>query len=1084
MAPLALLAVLLGGNALVAQVEDDLQAQLDGGAGGGEEAFESPDSPPLKLNNLKLPEDVLSLLPPGTKLDPDMLNELELPEGMKLDLPEGFDLSDLDFDLPPEFDLDLPAGSSFDPRTGNLSLPGGGRIRLPDGKSIDLPPGTNLTLPPVVARQLLDQGMPAGPLPVPRSFHLRDVPAGTTVTMDPPRLRGNGTLDLPPGTKLRLPDGVEVPPEALLGLVPFLLPEGTEIVTPPGGSGDWTLPEPADGETPAPVSEVDPGIAVATDIDTWPARVPKGEAFVVEGYVREAHSGRDVAGAPVRIYMNETKAAPGVLVGTGMSDERGRFAIEVAPPSEKPARQWQLVNHAVAFVDAAGIRYASGWGDPPFETFASTRWASIEVPAQDGLQSATAIRGTLVDDTGAPVPLARVEVLVNGGVVRHGTTGADGVFATTYVFTTKGEHTVRLRFPGNSYYEPSDSEARTVRIEDVAIDIAAAQRVERGDRLAISGRVLVSGIASPGKSVDIEHPFGGASPIRLVTDGAGRFAASVAVPATTSLGEHTLRYRAPEYGVVKEQRVDVWTAGRIVLEAPAAARIDLPLEATAMLVDRRGDPIPGQSLLLSLTGPGGVSEMRATSSARPERVDLLPPAPAEGRYTLAARLSSTDHVVADPESASIVLGRLDVAWEVPDLIVRGSLASVTAAVTFADEPLAGAELTLGMFTAAEATTDALGRASWSVPVPRQAGLGDTTVTLTLPAHRFVDARTTTIQAIPTLTIAVPAEFAPGEPVTVSALLVDDLGVPLAGHPVGMTLRAGSWTHIHNEAVTDADGRANATIRTEGAPRETMAMSAVHEPRANILAADAVASIPVAAGAAGAPDLSPLLWALPVVGLVAAGGAGAAVYRRRKSTSDILAAATPATAASVIHAPGFDLDVGIPAGEPLVWGLGEPLAITVTPTGTSTGRGSVRLTGGGMDATVPLEAGAEPRTVTARFDAEGDVELTAARADDALAAAIAVNLRVVDYRKEIAREFDLLLDRARLVEPTLDRQSTPQEVEWMLAHRLGAEASGPLAEMSLVMDVANYSPAPIARADWLRFLGALRALDAHLPGGRA
>lgn len=1072
LAPLALLAVLLGGNALVAQVQGDLETQLQASGDGVETTPGQTSAPPLRLNNLKLPSDLPVTLPPGTKIDPEDLSKITLPDDLDVTLPDGFDLSDLDFNLPEDFDLQLPEGTTFDPITGNLSLPNGGRIQLPDGTQLTLPPGTNMTLPRELVDRLLAQGLPAGTLGRDKSFHVEDLPPGLNVKMDPPRVDGGGTLRLPGGTQLTLPRGVRIPPEALAGLLPFILPEGTLIDVPPGDGGGFALPEPDPDAQPErnQTATPDRGIALATDIDAWPARIEKGKPFKVEGYVRESASGRDVAGAPVVIYMNETKAQPGVMVGRGVSDASGRFSIDVSLPTDKPARQYQLVNAAGPFSAADGTRYAVGWGDPPIETFSQTTF-TLDLPARDGLQSGTPVRGLLIDATGAPVPLARVEMLVDGAVVRQGATTAEGVFAVTHTFPSKGTFSVQLRFPGNAYYGGSETAAREILIEDVAIDVAASQLVERGTALTLAGRVLVSGVATPGKEVAVTHPFGDA--LRLTTDSAGRFSTSIVVPDSTRLGAHEVRLAVSEFGTTKTQRVEVWTRGFILLDAPERARVDADVPVTVTLQDARGNVLAGEQMRVVLSGPGGSDEARTSRLA-----ELRAPQPAEGLYTITATALST-YVTAAPAEHPIELGTLVVDWDLPETVVRGRDAAVSATVTFAGKPLPNAPVLLGLFTPEQRFTSSTGRAEWTVTIPKQAPLGSTVATLALPEEGVSQERTTRVVAIPTLDLALPDEFSPGGPLVASVKLLDDLGEPLASHRVDLSWRAGDWSSA-SSFTTDANGSWSGEIDTSGAPRAELAAAAHHPEQRDFLAADKTASVFVAKAATGTPDLSPLLWGIPLVVVGAAGGAGV-LLKRRLDARKVAVAAQPAPTASVLHAPGFDLDVGIPDGEPLVWGIGEPLALSVRATGESAGRRDVRLQAPGLDRTVALDRA--PTATSVAFATEGAITLRASRTDDAMAAPVTIEIGIVEYRKEISREFDLLLERARGVEQSISKQSTAQEVEWMLSHRLGPASSAPLAEMALVMDVANYSGQPIARADYLRFVRAVRALD-PLFGGRA
>ncbi|HEX2021395.1 MAG TPA: hypothetical protein VHH36_01675 [Candidatus Thermoplasmatota archaeon] len=1076
LAPVIVLVVILGGTALTAQVEDDLATALDLPLDEGE--FQLPDqAPPLKLQNLRLPEDLLARLPKDTKLLEE-LGKLELPEGTTLDLPEGFDLSDLDFNLPSDFDLKLPEGTVFDPATRSLKLPNGAHIALPDGRTFDIPPGSNMTLPAELVDRLLEQGLPAGALPRDRSFSVRDLPPGLGAKLDPPALPGNGTLKLPPGTKIQLPPGTTIPPEALAGLLPFLLPEGTQIELPDGtwtGDGvppeyrNFPLPEPREKAPPPP----DPRVAIATDIDVFPTRVPKGETFRVQGYVRERASGRDVAGAPVVVYVNETKAQPGVAVGTGASDANGRFDIEIRLPTDRPARQWQLVNHAQSFTSRAGTTYADGWGDPPIETYASTI-LSLDAPSRAGQNAAVRVRATLVDATGAGVPFARIDVLADGIVVRQGTTGPEGLFETTYSFASQGSHRLQARFPGTAYYDASESAERLVTVEAVAIDVGGTKRVQAGEAIDLSGRVLVDGAPAAGREVRVAPSFGLASPLVLTTDADGRFAASVTAPRTVGL--HAIRYDVTEYGASAAQDVEVWTRATILLDAPERARADQPLPVSVTLRGEGGVPLSGQAIQLTLSGPGGSDAASVlTSTFGGAERGMKPPRPSDGAYTLTARLPSTRFIEAAAATRAVTLGVLDVDWQMPETIVRGRDAASSATLRFAGGPLAQENVLLTVLSEQARATGRDGTASWTVSVPARAPLGSIPVGLAIPGQQWSEQRSAHVVAVPQLRLDAPDRYDPGAPVRVNLTLVDDLGDPLPSHGLQILLKGSNWSRWLN-ATTDASGAWAGDVATDGAPREPLSLTVTHPAQGDHLEAETIRALAVASAPFAGADLP--VWAWIAIPLVAIGGGGAAYALRRKRAVQAAPAPAPAPVAAVLRASGFDLDLGIPPGEPLAWGVGEPLSVVATTREMPEGAAIV-LRGAGNELRLPVRAGVAQATLV--FEREEEVGLEARRSDDDLAAPVRVGLRIVDYRKEIAREFDLLLERARAVDASLSKQTTAQEMEWILGHRLGPSAATALSDVSHVMDVANYSTQPIARADYLRFVAAVRALGPTLGG---
>lgn len=1067
-AAIAVLGVLAGGTLLATQVETDLEQGVDERF--GEVPFERPtDSPPLKLNDFRLPKDVPIDVPPGAQFSPD-LSQLTLPEDIDLKLLEDLDLSDIDFELPEDLDLQLPEGTEFSPP--GLKLPNGATIKLPDGREFKLPPGSDLDLAPEVVQRLLDQGLPAGVLPKARNISLRDLPPDLTAKLGAPEFSGPGHLRLPGGTTITLPDGQRFPfpPGVLPYAARYLLPAGTTFDIPfdatTARGGEIPLPQPYastqlrdDGR-----ANVTARIGVDTEITGMPSRVRKGEPVVVSGYVREASTGRPIAGAPVDIFMNESKRVAGVLVGQGVSDAQGGFKLALEIPTDKPARDYQLVNHAAAFVDARGRSYGDGWGDPPFSTYASTQ-LSLTVPLRDGQGASSVLNGTLLDNTGAPVSGVQVAVSVDGVVVRRPVTDAQGRFSAEYVFPV-GTHSVEARFAGSANYEASNMARGTVTIDDYAIEVAPVLRAKVGDGLLLSGRVLGKGAVAPERVVTIDGLFG-APTVRLVTDSAGRFSYSH-TPGTQAPGSYMLVYRAPDFNVTKLQLVEVNASGRLELGAPSQWDVEEPMPVQLALGTASGGrPLAGQTIRMSFSGPGGTRDITlVTDSGGVATATISPLRAAPGAYTLSARAVGNPYLDAPAVSQTISLSTFDVTWQLPSSVVRGEEASGALTVRFGNRAFANQSMTLDLFGPQQVRSDANGRVAWTTTVPKDTKLGATAVTLQALDHPLRSASTQVV-AVPKLALDAPDAFEAGTPVEASLTLTDDQGAPLRNSRV--TLVARSADAIARTVVTtDSAGRWRGPVNVS-AEEGNVTLVARFDAASPYLGAEGaqtmVARPPESASVAN------YIWLLPLVGVVAAGSAGAAWYAAKKRAKP--AALAPAPLAPVAPALPAELGVrfGIPSDEPPVWGVGDPLALTVENRGPA---GDIELSWAGGTHAAFLAPGAHATTSLA-FPQEGEVAIAARRRGSEATPATA-SVRIVDYRKETAREFDVFLEKARAIDASLTRQSTPREIVWTLAARLGAPAESHLDEVALVMEVTNYSHYAVSRDHYLRFVRAARALD--------
>lgn len=1069
-AAVAVLMVLGGGTLLTAQVQTD----LDRGVAARQEFDPPSGSPPLKLNEFELPDDLALEIPRGAEVSPD-LSQIRLPGDLDVQVPGDLDLADLDFELPQDFSLELPEGTVFSPP--GLELPAGATVRLPDGREFRIPPGSGLDLPSEVVDRLLEQGVRPGVLGSARELEFAGLPPELMARLDPPRFEGNGRMTLPAGTTITLPDGRQFPFSP--GMVPYaaryLLPAGSRIDLPLAGDGygypaTFPVPRPnSPGQLADPSGASRPATPMLTEITSLPARAKKGELITVSGYVRDP-AGRPVAGAPVDIFLNESKRTPGVLVGQGTSDAGGTFVIRLALPIDKPAREYQLVNHAVAFTDPAGRAWGDGWGDPPISTYASTS-IQLELPARDGLGVATPIVGSLLDHTGAPVAGVTVLVSVDGVVVGRPTTSALGRFVHPHEFSA-GSHVVEARFLGTSSYEASAARG-TIVIDGFAIDVPPTLRAKPGDTILLAGRVLGQGAAAPEREVSIAS-FG--STVRLVSDGAGRFSYAFALPSTLAPGLYSVEYSLPREGVTKTQSVELNISSKISLDAPASWDADTPIPVALQLTSASGVPVAGQLVSLALTGPGGTSEaQRITDGAGGLSAAIRPLRATPGTYTLTARVAGNPYVEAQAASGTVALARFEVLWSVPSTIIRGEEAGGALTARFAGQPMAGAVIDLDFFGPVRLVTDANGRATWTTSIPRDARLGEHVVAASLADH---PTRTTitTVVAVPVLEMEAPEAFAPGSPVQTTLRLRDDQGAPLRDREIRLTT-------VTPEGVsralvrTDARGEWRGALNVSAPRGSNVTLTAQVDPAGPYLGADSTQAM----SATAAPVVG-RSWVLPLaIGLAALVGGGA-LYAIRRSPRRAKAAPAKAPAAAPVasarRAPDLDLMLAIPPDEPAVWGVGEPLEAIVRQRAAGS---PVRLEWGTGSATLAPAEG-ETRT-TLSFSAEGEVLVAAERVGAADMERATAAIRVVDYRKETAREFDAFLEKAQRVDASLTKRSTPREIAWTLETHLGDEAKPHLDEIALVTEITNYSHYEVGRAHYLRFVRAARALDARFDAAR-
>ena len=154
--------------------------------------------------------------------------------------------------------------------------------------------------------------------------------------------------------------------------------------------------------------------------------------------------------------------------------------------------------------------------------------------------------------------------------------------------------------------------------------------------------------------------------------------------------------------------------------------------------------------------------------------------------------------------------------------------------------------------------------------------------------------------------------------------------------------------------------------------------------------------------------------------------------------------------------------------PDIWGVGEVVHIETrlsASDGRAIGRASVAVSVSGAEAATELEtdeAGTCTHMWTAAELGEYEVSAQFSGNDDHEPGSDVLNLRVVDFREEIVRLYNVFLDWAQGVTTQISEQSTPREVELILvAEGLGVDQKS-LDEFISRFEEADYSEHPITR----------------------
>ncbi|MCA1813600.1 MAG: hypothetical protein LC624_06580 [Halobacteriales archaeon] len=402
-----------------------------------------------------------------------------------------------------------------------------------------------------------------------------------------------------PRTPWQLPAGIVAVLLLLLLLVPLVnhLADAVASVSTP--------PESSDAPPPPPII-----LPTETTITGAPESVHKGQVFRIEGKVVAQGTDRGVGHAPIRVWLNVTKDAPGVLLAEGESDADGSFGIEVQV--NLSASSYQLVAESRGVPIDAVRAYGPSWSDPEVDVVADTR-LTLEAPERGGMLAPVPVGGNLTDELGDPVAGASIVVARGDEPLANLTTGADGTFEGSITFPAPGTYALTATFAGDGHNLPSQAQA-SISIVDAGLALPASLDVVRGEALVLNGSVRLDGAAWPGANVSITYALPtlvgeGAEAVmvpqqvrQVAADASGAFEDRVVVAKEAPLGRAVVQVRLGERDVAQDVPLTVFQRPQVAVVVPAVANTSAV--ATVLVLDDAGQPLPGADVTL-LAGEQG-----------------------------------------------------------------------------------------------------------------------------------------------------------------------------------------------------------------------------------------------------------------------------------------------------------------------------------------------------------------------------------------------------------------------------------------------------------------------------------------------
>ena len=692
------------------------------------------------------------------------------------------------------------------------------------------------------------------------------------------------------------------------------------------------------------------------------------------------------------------------------------------------------------------------------------------------------VTGELRDIRGQPIAGEYVYVQVGDSLQKTVVTDSSGVFDFFDTVFESGEFIVTAKFLRNGPMLSSNGTARLASQHNVALTIDGPGRIEQGEGATFVGR-LESDTFTPAGELELTIESSLEREAVVVTTGEdGQF--EYRQDTFPNTGPHSLtghfaggdHVGSSTAGIV----FHVSAPTLLILDGPTGVKNGDSFVVTGTLLQRNGSAVPyaevqvtGMETWTVVTGEGGkfswesVAEFDQSSSGGLTQSEL----------SVEFDFAGTNHLGPSSAGLNIVVGLPGIVMEALDPVARGESATLRGTVLIGNRHASDIPVTIGQ--EASVKTNAVGGFTYDYPVSTDTPLGTSEVEVTAASLGTVVTVPILVKSTPSLSFSQVEEAAFGSSTPLLVTLLDDNGtaIPQA------TLRSSQGVR----GVTDELGVATLEVT----PPDSEELAVVHvaftfdgdDLNMPVSESFYLAIQPASAGPnwllwAGVPGLTALMVAsgiasrklkvVPVPGLI----------RRRRVTSE------PGPEPFVIPrdrdlaeddgnqaAWGTALNIVIvkaAEGLPDVWSTGEEIFAVVRLTdrdGQAIADAAVNLYVTGMDTHTPLTtneqgvcalswAGAEPGEYYVSAEFAGD--------DNNLPHSTYRTYRVVYFREEIVRLYNLFLGWASARAAGIVEQSTPREVELILVSEGLPLDQKALDELVSRFEEADYSEHPISR----------------------
>jgi len=481
-------------------------------------------------------------------------------------------------------------------------------------------------------------------------------------------------------------------------------------------------------------------------------------------------------------------------------------------------------------------------------------------------------------------------------------------------------------------------------------------------------------------------------------------------------------------------------------------------------------PIPNSSLQIEIDSLGQyvARPLQGTDSQGHYRSSIAIESP--GNYTIFVSYSGDKLRLPCQAKAEVEVARVRLDWMPSTDIIRSERWDTRGKAIKGKTGAGGTivRLELDGMVILSNKTDPLGDFVLSYDVPRDAPLGAHDVCIVLPDYEVTVHNSAYVFARTKIATAFPETIEAGRWFLLNVSLSDDLDLPITGRTLGMDVSSVLGTQ-HLERSTDGDGCLSVNITVPQDERvNVIDISIESPPFGYYLSSQANGSVRVLHASALSSLLLPGLGGITLASLVGAyllmrRGSRAVAEQEDKREPEQFQVPPPATEPTERPEIYFVFP-SIREPFPLVWGVGDPLAVNVTCLGPIP-KGSVLdvRVNGNVLLTRECE---KDQSLTLNSPKKGSMSFLAKIIHEAkVISQKEVTVRIVRYEEEISSMHHILVTDLRGIGITLaDTLTLREEMASILSgsHNVGDEQ---LRGFYSALEKVDYSLKPVSRRDY-------------------